>query len=155
MSKAPFIVKGPQDGDTLAVTGDLYRMLAEGPETGGRGFFCHALVPPGSGSPPHVHHKDSEAFYVLKGTMTFHNLEEGTSMVAGPGTFVYLPEQRPHRFGNEGEEPVEMLIWASSPALGEMFRAVGRPSDVPSPPTPDEIALLVSRAEEFGVSLVR
>lgn len=154
MSKAQIYVRAPGEGDTLAVTGDLYRILAEGSSTGGRCFFCHATVPPGSGSPPHVHHHDAEAFYVLKGQMTFHNLETGSRTVAGPGSFAYLPEAIPHRFGNEGEEPVEMLIWASSPALGEMFRAVGRPSQTPSPPTAEEIALLISRAPEFGIALL-
>lgn len=154
MSRAQIYVRPPGEGDTLSVAGDLYRILAEGTTTGGRCFFCHAIVPPGGGSPPHVHHHDAEAFYVLKGEMTFYNLETGTSSVAGPGTFAYLPEMIPHRFGNESEEPVEMLIWASSPALGEMFRAVGRPAEAPSPPTPEEIALLASRAPEFGIALL-
>ncbi len=91
---------------------------------------------------------------MLKGVMTFYTLDDGASVQAGPGTFVHLPEGRPHRFGNESGQDVEMLIWASSPALGQMFREVGRASDVPVPPTPEDIEALVEVAPKYGITLL-
>jgi mannose-6-phosphate isomerase-like protein (cupin superfamily) len=58
-------------GPAYWVVGDLYTILAAGEDTGGAFALIHALVPPQSGPPPHLHHREDEAFYVLEGEVTF------------------------------------------------------------------------------------
>ncbi len=72
-------------GRTIAVVGDVYRVLATGEETGGKYALWEALVPPGGGPPPHVHSREEEGFYVLEGEIAF--TVNGERVVATAGTF--------------------------------------------------------------------
>ena len=40
-------------------------------KTGGAYALFEAATPPGAGPPPHVHHREDEAFYVLEGEYEF------------------------------------------------------------------------------------
>ena len=155
MENSELIVRQPGQGDTFSVVGDLYRMLAEAPQTAGRFFLCHATVPPGGGPPPHLHHHENEAFYVLKGEITFYALDQNKVVKGGPGAFIHLPQGKPHRFANESGEVAEMLIWTTPGTLGNMFRQAGTPSPVAIPVGPDDIAKLVALAPQFGLEILK
>jgi uncharacterized cupin superfamily protein len=47
------------------------------------------LVPLKGGPPPHIHHQQEEAFYVLEGTFSF--LSGDKTINAEPGTFMGIP----------------------------------------------------------------
>jgi quercetin dioxygenase-like cupin family protein len=54
------------------------------------------MCPAGFGPPPHLHHREDEAFYVLEGQMTVTCGEQ--TWTATPGSFVLLPRGIPHAF---------------------------------------------------------
>jgi len=147
-------VRQPGEGASFAVVGDVYRFLVTAAETGGRYACWHATVFPGGGPPPHVHTREEEAFFILRGTLAAY--DDGVRAEAGPGSLIILPRGSRHWFKNESTERVEMLILIA-PAGGEaLFREVGRPwPDATRAPgvDPEEIARLVAAAPRYGVEL--
>lgn len=148
-------IRQPGEGDVLAVVGDVYRFLVKGEDTGGDYALWHATVYPGGGPPPHVHEREEEFFYVIKGELTI--FDDGKAVIAKAGTAVTLPRGTRHWFKNEGEVPAEMLILVAPAGLEEMFQKTGRPWSVdkgaPGPPLPEEIASLKEIAGEYGITL--
>jgi len=65
---------------------------------------------------------------VLKGELTFYALDVNQVVKAGPGTFVHLPPDRPHRFANESSQEVEALIMTAPAGIEKMFLRIGTPS---------------------------
>ena len=148
------ILRNPGEGPQYSVAGDLYRFLADGDQTGGRFSIWHATIPPGGGPPPHIHHRENEAFYVLKGELTFYALDVQQVLKVGAGGFVHLPPDRPHRFVNESGQEVEALIVAIPAGIEKMFMQVGTPSDKPLPMGPEEIEKLLQVAPDYGLEIL-
>ena len=148
------IIRKPGEGPQVSVAGDLYRFLAGGDQTQGRFSLWHALIPPGGGPPPHVHARENEGFYVLKGELTFYALDVNEVVKAGPGSFVHLPPHRPHRFANESSEDVEALIMAIPAGIEKMFLQIGTPSDKPIPMGPGDVEQLLRLAPEYGLEIL-
>src|ERR1700738_2633034 len=121
-------LRKPGEGRTVAVVGDVYRLLATGEDTSGKYALWEAIVPPGGGPPPHVHSREEEGFYVLEGEVTIHIGEK--RMVATAGMFANMPVGMPHSFKNESKKPARMLISVAPAGLEKMFFEVG----VPVPP---------------------
>lgn len=148
------IVRQPGEGPKVSVAGDLYRFLAGGDQTGDRFCLLHALIPPGGGPPPHLHERENEGFYVLKGELTFYALDVNQVVKAGPGTFVHLPPNRPHRFANESGQEAEALILAAPAGLEKMFLEIGTPSDKALPMGPADVEKLLKLAPEYGIQIL-
>jgi quercetin dioxygenase-like cupin family protein len=140
-------------GETIAVTGDLYRFLATSEETGGAYAIWHATVPPGGGPPPHRHALEMEVFFILKGEMTFY--DDGRPVRLGAGGLISLPEGRRHWFRNETGGNAEMLIFVAPGGLERMFRETGIPcpDGIPKPPEEAEKARLVGAVPRYGIEL--
>ena len=65
-------------------------------------------VEPGSEGPgTHAHDTEDDSFYILDGEITF--TVEGEEIVAGPGTFVLVPDGIPHAIANHGPGEVRFL----------------------------------------------
>src|SRR5947209_15046117 len=124
MSRHP-VLNAPPQGRTIAVVGDVYRFLATGEDTNGKYALLEALVPPGGGTPPHVHSREEEGFYVLEGEITFHIGDE--RLVATAGIFANMPVGTPHAFKNESDRPARMLLWVAPAGLEQMFFECGVP----------------------------
>lgn len=155
MSQEPvLVVREPGEGVSLSVAGDVVRVLAGGAETGNRYALFHLTIPPGGGPPPHIHHRETEAFFVLKGTLTFYALAEGRVVQGGPGFFIQLPQGRPHRFANETDQPAETLVLAAPAGLEQMFCEGGVESRVSLPMTPELMERLLQAAPRWGVELL-
>ena len=54
---------------------------------------------------PHVHHDHTDAFYVLKGELTFEIGREPRTITVSRGGFIAAPPQVAHSFRNDGERP--------------------------------------------------
>lgn len=54
-----------QDGPSLSVMGDTYRLVITGEQTGGAYAVVDMLIPPNGGPGPHAGFQ--EAFYVMEG----------------------------------------------------------------------------------------
>src|SRR4051812_12594113 len=112
------------EGRAYWVVGDLYTILASGEDTGGAYALIHAELPPGGGPPPHVHHREDEAFYVLEGVLTFQ--ADGRDLTGKPGTWITLPRGSRHSFRNTGLATARMLIVVSPAGLERFFAEVGQ-----------------------------
>jgi quercetin dioxygenase-like cupin family protein len=79
----------PGGGRSIWLLGMLITFKAVGEETGGEYSVFEQTVPPRAEMPPHIHHRESEAFYVLEGE--FDLLTGGQATRAGAGEFVLVP----------------------------------------------------------------
>ena len=151
----PHTLTNPHEGRTIAVVGDVYRFLATGAETDGKYALWEAIVPPGSGPPPHVHSREEEAFFILEGEIVFHVNE--TRIVANAGMFANMPVGSLHSFKNESDKPAKLLISVAPAGFENMFFEVGVPTTpgatTTAPPTKDEIDRLLAAAPRYGVEI--
>ena len=145
----------PGSGRAIYVAGDLYTFLVEGHQSGGSFALWHAVVPPGGGPPPHIHSREDEAFYVLKGQITF--FAGGVRQVAGPGNGICLPRGGEHAFRNETAEPAETLIMVTPAGFDQMMFEVGKPVTDRNAPIPamthEDVERLLVTAPRYGVEI--
>jgi quercetin dioxygenase-like cupin family protein len=151
----PPVINRPPQGRTLAVVGDVYRLLATGEETNGAYALLEAVVSPGGGPPPHVHSREEEGFYVLEGEIVFLVGEE--RMVLSAGMFANMPVGTRHAFRNESSQPAKMLISVAPAGLERMFLEVGvslpQGATTALPPTSAEIEKLLAIAPQYGIEI--
>jgi quercetin dioxygenase-like cupin family protein len=142
-SKTPPDAVGPQDGESISVVGDTYRILITGEQTGGDFATIDMLIPPGGGPGPHAHPDFHESFYVVDGEIEVKS-EAGT-YVAKKGAFVHIPKGGiVHCFKNKTDQTAHLLCIVVPAGLEAFFREIGRPVAVGSflpPPPMDEEAL--------------
>lgn len=119
--------------------------------TGGAfGLIEHAEMPPGFGSPYHVHHREDESFYVIDGEVAF--VVDGQWHHAGPGTFVHGPRAIPHGFAVIGTRPARMLLLATPGGFEQFVVALRTPLD--SAPERPDMAALMAAAAHHGVDIL-
>lgn len=119
------ILMQPGQGASYWVLGDLYTFKAVGEETGKAYALVEILVQPHSGTPPHIHSHEDEAFYIQEGSLEFQLDEQ--IIVATAGTFLHSPKGQLHRFTNIGSKPAKMLCWDTPAGLEKFFAQVGVP----------------------------
>jgi mannose-6-phosphate isomerase-like protein (cupin superfamily) len=77
-------------------------------------------------APPHVHHRDDEAWYVLEGRLGFRIGDDVVE--AGPGAAVLAPAGVVHSFWNAGRpEPARYLL-VMPPRLLQMIEELHSPA---------------------------
>ena len=79
---------------------DLHTFKAVSEDTNGAYCLSEVTFTPGAPAPPHIHHHEDEAFYVLEGQFEF--TYEGRTFTAGPGAYVFLHKGRVHTHGAKG-----------------------------------------------------
>ena len=142
-------------GAAYWVLGDLYTFKAVGEETGQAYALMEIQVRPQSGTPPHIHHHESEAFYVQAGEIEFQ-LDEQV-LVATPGMFLHSPPGQLHRFTNIGTTPARLLCWVTPAGLEKFFSSVGHPvTDSTDSPmvSPAEIERVLAIAPQYGLEII-
>ena len=153
---AQLIQVNPGEGPAFSAVGDVYRFLATGEQTGGAYVLSEARVLPGGGPPPHIHHREDEAFFVLEGEITFQLGDK--KVVAKPGSFIQGPRGIPHAFKNEGAGPARMLILVTPPGfekfMGEIAQTVPSFASPPPPVTPADIQKLLAVAPNYGIEIL-
>lgn len=144
----------PGEGKSLWVVGDTYTFKGVSENTGGAFLLFEANIPPQAGPPPHIHHREDEAYYVLEGDIEV--LDGDRTFVAGAGSFVFLPRGGLHRFKNVGTQTARMLIMATPAGLDEFFAEVGQPAregETAPPLGPEEIERLLAAAPKYGLEI--
>jgi quercetin dioxygenase-like cupin family protein len=149
----------PGDGGTsLWVLGEFVTRKVPSRRTGGAYSLFEAATPPGAGPPPHVHHREDEAFYVLEGEYEF--LVDGSTLNAKAGSLIYVPKGTLHAHENVGEGVGRMLLTQTPGGLYELFfEKVGRPTDGDDgePPAfedrPEVERGIVEVASEHGIEI--
>jgi quercetin dioxygenase-like cupin family protein len=149
------ISTGPGDGERLWFFGGLTTIKAAGADTGGRVLVTEQLMPRGTGSPLHVHHNEDEWFYVLEGELTIW--VEGSTVVAGAGSFVFGPRDVPHTFVVSSEQARFLLV--TEPAGFEGFvRRLADPAAAaaipPAPTAPPDMEPVLQAAADYGLEIL-
>jgi mannose-6-phosphate isomerase-like protein (cupin superfamily) len=147
----------PEEGRAVWVLGTqlmTYKVSAE--QTGGAYSLFEGLVPPRDGTPPHIHHREDECFYVLEGEFEFSVGDD--TLLAEAGTLVYIPRGTLHAFRNVGEEPGRLLISQTPGGLHERFfeEAGEAAADTRIPPVPKgspDFERIAAIAAKYGTEI--
>ena len=91
----------PLAGNTLG-SGNNNFVIAEWRDAGGTVRERRLIAP------PHVHHNDDEAWYVLEGALCIQMGEKVVETRAGAG--VLVPRGTPHTYWNPGPGPTRYLL---------------------------------------------
>jgi quercetin dioxygenase-like cupin family protein len=140
------------EGDAIWFLGTLATVKAGRAQTGNAFAIVEFTLPPGFSPPPHIHHMEDEAFYVLDGVATGFCGDQRWE--AAPGSFIWLPRGVAHGFTVDAGAPLK-VFQITSPAGFERFVAeVGEPArsppTLPEPAAPD-IEKLNAAAAKVGI----
>ena len=153
-SKPAPITIGAQDGQSLSVVGDTYRILISGKETGGDFATIDMLIPPNGGPGPHSHADFQESFYVIEGEVEVRS--EASTYTATKGSYVVIPKGGiVHCFKNKTNTVAHLLCVVVPSGLEDMFLEMGKPvangSFLPPPDMdPETQQKMKATAEKFG-----
>jgi quercetin dioxygenase-like cupin family protein len=113
------------DGIVWHILGQTYTPLSLTESS----FSWHALLPPGTFVPPHVHPTQDEFIFVLEGK--FDLLLDGQAATAKAGDLIRLPRCIPHGLFNKTEANITCVFWVSpTRKLWDLFHAI---DNVPDP----------------------
>ena len=144
-------------GQVFSVVGDRYIFLVTGAETGGAYAIIEAMVPPGSGPPSHVHHREDEAFHIISGEIEF--TVAGKQIRLGPGESLFARRGIPHSFKNVGANPAIMTFTVTPSGLEDFFAEVGtrleKRESAPVAPTKEDVDKLFEAAPRYGMELLK
>ena len=136
--------------------GDMYSLLLTGKESSNALFQFEAIVPEGGGPPPHVHSREDETFYIVRGSLEI--LIGDTTYNAKAGDFVYIPRGTIHRFKNVGGSPAVQLVTFTPAGMEgffqEVFPVVQDPKAAPPPVTEELIRKMNEAAPKYGLKLI-
>jgi uncharacterized RmlC-like cupin family protein len=103
-------------------------------------FSWHALLPPGTFVPPHIHPTQDEFIYVLEGK--FDLILDGKDATAAAGDLIRLPMKVMHGLFNKSDQPIKALFWVSpTRKLFELFQKID------GMPDPAEVVRISARHE--------
>ena len=147
----------PDGGRSIWLMGMLITFKAVSEETGGEYALWAGTVPPQLGAPPHIHHRETEAFYVLEGEFEFVQGER--TVRAGVGDFVHIARGVVHGFTNVGLGPARLLGIVTPGGLHEQLLAgLGEPAQaetLPPPPAgPPDVQRIAEIAREYDTELL-
>jgi mannose-6-phosphate isomerase-like protein (cupin superfamily) len=91
-------------------------------DTGGAYSVLELVLPPGGGTPRHVHHREDELLAVVEGDLEV--VDGDGARIALPGSVVRLPRHAAHAFRNAGPGPCRLVITAIPGGLERFFEAV-------------------------------
>ncbi len=143
----PKVVQRPASNDVQVVS-DRMAVLLHGEDTQGAFALLHAITNVNEGPPLHVHHREDETFYILKGEYEF--ALDGKRIRVHPGDVVFGARNVPHTYRNAGAEPAEMLVHVSPAGFEVFFQAVGK-ATASGGMTPEE---LTEMAAEYGCDIL-
>jgi mannose-6-phosphate isomerase-like protein (cupin superfamily) len=130
----------PGQGKTFRARGDLFFWKVVGADNDNAFSMCEVWNAPQGGIPPHIDHRDDEAFFVLEGT--YSCLLGDQTLECGPEESFFAPRGTPHTFKNVGDAQARMQI-VQSPGgviekyMEEAWEEIEDPSNMPPPVEPD------------------
>ena len=102
------------EGEAFWILGDLMTIMASRDQTGNAFTLGEFVSRPGSGPPPHIHHVEDEAFYVLEGELTGFCGDQQWN--GSPGSFIWLPRGIAHGFTVASDVPAKVCSSQPLPA---------------------------------------
>lgn len=148
MIESPKLVPAGTGTTWRILGGDVITCKVSGEQTAGEFALFETTTPPQAGSPPHVHHREDETFYVIAGVFEFY--VSGQTIRAEKGSVVLAPRNIPHFFKNVSEEPGKLIILAQ-PAGIEKFFAEFAQFDPDVHPDLDKVKTV---ANKYGIEIL-
>jgi quercetin dioxygenase-like cupin family protein len=149
----PFAVSG-DDAPAYWSLGELLTLYATAEQTGGAFSLMEERLPKGAEPPPHVHHREDEAFFVLDGSLTVR-VGDRTFRVSAGG-FVFCPREIPHLLTVESDE-VRMLTLCTPGGVEKLFVELGRPAPSRTLPVGNaepDVERVVTLAAHYGAEVL-
>jgi mannose-6-phosphate isomerase-like protein (cupin superfamily) len=146
----------PGQGKTLRARGNLFFYKVMGADNDDAFSMCEVWSEPQDGVPPHIDHRNDEAFFVLEGTYACQLGDR--NLTCGPGESLFAPRGTPHAFNNVGDTRARMLI-VQSPGgiiekyLEEAWETIEDPLDLPPPVEPD-FERVMAVAQKYGIEML-
>ena len=107
------------DGIVWHILGQTYTPL----EVTESSFSWHALLPPGTFVPPHIHPTQDEFIYMFEGR--FDLVLDGKDFVATAGDMIRLPMGIAHGIFNKTDQTVKCFFWVTpTRKLYDLFWAI-------------------------------
>jgi mannose-6-phosphate isomerase-like protein (cupin superfamily) len=143
-----------QGGRSFWVFGELVVCKTKSEQTGGAYSLFEVVTQPKGGPPPHVQHREDEAFYVLEGE--YELLVEGRTLRVGTGALLYVPRGNLHAHRNVAEGVGRMLVSQTPGGSHErFFEEIGEErrdvSTTPVPEDPLDTQKIARIAVEYGI----
>jgi mannose-6-phosphate isomerase-like protein (cupin superfamily) len=138
----PYLVRAGQ-GEGIWFLNTLFTVKAGAADAQGAFTLMEQLCPAGFAPPPHVHHAETEAFYMLDGAMTVTC--GSVQDEVGPGDFMLLPRGIPHGFAIPWSGPARFIHLTAPGQFDHFAREVGEPATelvIPAQTEPDVEKLL-------------
>lgn len=139
------------EGQTLRVLGELNTFKAR---DAAYTLLESTALPGASGLPPHVHHDQEEAIYVLEGEYALF-VSGDEELRLARGSFATIPKGTVHALEVTGSNPGRCLMIITPPgSLERFFEEVGvrAGNEAPIPPDAQEV---FASARRHGISLLR
>ena len=143
-----------ETAEAIWFVGCLALVKASTESTGGALALVEFTHPADFATPPHVHHEEDEAFYILEGAMKgFCGNDEWR---ATAGDFVWLPRGVPHGYANDGTETLRTLAITVPTGFERFVRDAGDNALERTLPPPSELDVpkLVAAAAKHGQEFV-
>lgn len=113
------IVVRPGEGRVIRhPSGAVINIKVRSKETSGSYSLLESVLPAGGRVPPHIHHREDEATYVLDGELTIQI--GGSTIRAQAGSYVVVPRDVSQSFTNSGTTPCRFLTYFT-PGGNEQF----------------------------------
>lgn len=110
----------PGEGKVLQVLpGETVTLKATSADTDGTYTLVEVTDEPQAGTPPHLHRREDEAFYILEGTYAFQIGER--ALTATAGCFMTASKGVPHSYKNVGTTPARMLAFFVPAGIENFF----------------------------------
>ncbi len=146
----------PGAGEAIWFLGHLVTIKTAGEETHEAFSVTEHFPPAGFGPPPHIHHNEDEAIYVLAGEIAGFSGE--TTFRGVPGAYVLLPRGVPHTWRVEGDAAARLLILTAPAGFERFVRDAGVPAEDPALPPPPAteavIEQMLAAAPRYGIEIL-
>ena len=129
------IVTEPGEGASVSLGGVGVDFKIPAEMTGGAFSIVEHPLDPGRLIPPHIHYREDELSYVVRGQVGVRIGDR--DYLAGPGSYVFKPRNIPHTFWNATAEPAHLVEIVAPAGFEEFFARLGElvatypPEEVP------------------------
>jgi quercetin dioxygenase-like cupin family protein len=139
------------EGDAYDFLSTLSIVKATGTATGNALSVVETRLPAGFSPPPHIHHNEDEAFYLLNGRIEAQIGDQ--KIPAEQGAFLWLPRNVLHGFTVSADGPCTILTITTPAGFDAFVAEVGTPTtsiELPQPSEPD-IPRLLEISARYGI----
>jgi quercetin dioxygenase-like cupin family protein len=126
-----------------------YKLLSE--QTGDSLSVFEETVPPGAGTPLHIHRTSDEVIHLLTGELTIKLGTEVTTI--SPGTWIFIPRGTTHGWKNRGDVPVRASYTFTPSDGAKVFEEARLLGPIPSD-NPATMAKFGALMKRYGYELV-